>query len=93
MSNMEHIAGYQFREKLLYVIDLDERGWFKAHVENQNGKEVFFLSNEDEGGWPNGNLDLVEDGYMRHGRDIDGLHEYLQKVGLAGPRSTLAFAH
>lgn len=90
---MEQIVGYQFREKLLYVIDLDERGLFKAHVENQNGKEIFTLSNEDEGGWPGGNLGLVEDGYMRHAHDVRGLHEYLREVGLAGPRSTLEFAH
>lgn len=90
---MEQIIGFQFREKLFYVVDLDERGWFKAHVENQNGKEIFSLSNEDEGGWPSGNLDLVEDGYMRHARDVRGLHEYLQGVGLAGQRSTLEFMH
>ncbi|GIK44953.1 MAG: hypothetical protein BroJett012_08560 [Betaproteobacteria bacterium] len=90
---MGTFAGYQFREKLLYVIDLDERGLFKAHVENQNGKEIFSLSNEDEGGWPGGDLDLIEDGYMRHARDVRGLHEYLQEVGLAGPRSTLELAH
>ena len=90
---MEAIVGYQFREKLLYVVDLNERGWFKAYVENQNGKEIFSLSNEDEGGWPGGNLDLVEDGYMRHARDVRGLHEYLQEVGIAGPRSSLEFVH
>lgn len=90
---MEQIIGYRFREKLFYVIDLDERGIFKAHVENQNGKEVFSLSNEDEGGWPKGDLDLVEDGYMRHARDINGLLEHLQEVGLAGPRSTLELTH
>lgn len=90
---MEQIVGYQFREKLLYVIDLDERGLFKAHVENQNGKEIFSLSNEDEGGWPGGDLDLVEDGYMRHALDVRGLHEYLQMVGFAGPRSTLDLVH
>lgn len=80
---------YQFRQKLFYVVDLDERGWFKAHVENENGKDIFTLSNEDEGGWPGGDLDLVVDGYMRHARDVRGLHDYLQTVGLAGVRSTL----
>ena len=82
---MEAIVGYQFREKLLYVVDLNERGWFKAHVEKQNGKEIFSLSNEDEGGWPGGDLDLVEDGYMRHAlAAVPVLGEPLSLLTLAG---------
>lgn len=73
------------RQELTLVIDLDERGWFKAHVENQNGKTVFQFSNEDEEtGWPSEyGLWLVEDGFMRHGRDTDGLLTYLKSVGIA----------
>ena len=36
-----------FRQELVQVVDLDERGWFKSHVENQNGRTVFSFSNED----------------------------------------------
>jgi hypothetical protein len=76
---------------LMLCIDLDERGWFKAHVENQSGKMVFEFSNEDEEtGWPSEDgLWLVEDGFMRHGRDADGLLNYLKSVGLASLGSTL----
>lgn len=58
-----------FRQELVQVVDLDERGWFKSHVENQNGRTVFSFSNEDEKtGWPSEDgLWLVEDGFMRHG--------------------------
>ena len=78
------------RQDLLLVVDLDERGWFKAHVENQNGKAVFQFSNEDETGWPSEDgLWLIEDGFMRHGRDSDGLLNYLKSVGVARPTATL----
>lgn len=75
------------RRELTLIVDLDERGWFKAHVENQGGKEVFELSNEDaETGWPSPDgFWLVEDGFMSHGRDADGLLEYLKSVGIAKP--------
>ena len=79
------------RQELTLVIDLDERGWFKAHVENRNGKTVFEFSNEDEeAGWPNERgLWLVEDGFMRHGRDIAGLLDYLKSIGIAKPTATM----
>ncbi|MDK9702481.1 MAG: hypothetical protein OEL20_05025 [Sulfuritalea sp.] len=79
------------RQDLLMVVDLDERGSFCAHVENTNGKTVFQFSNEDEEtGWPSEEgLWLVEDGFMKHARDIDGLHDYLKSIGIAQPSSTL----
>ena len=36
----------KYQQELSLVIDLDERGVFKAHVENQNGRTVFEFSNE-----------------------------------------------
>jgi hypothetical protein len=85
----------QFRQQLTLVVDLDERGSFKAHVENQNGKSVFEFSNEDEEtGWPSEDgLWLVSDGFMRHGRDTTGLLEYLQSIGIANPQATLSLIH
>ena len=82
-----------FRQELSYVIDLDERGWFKGHVEDQIGKTVFEFSNEDEEtGWPSEDgLWLIEDGFMRHGHDVAGLHEYLKLIGIAKPNSTMNF--
>lgn len=82
------------RQELLLVVDLDERGWFKAHVENRNGKTVFQFSNEDEEtGWPSRHgLWLVEDGFMRHGRDTGGLLEYLKSIGIAKRTATLSLS-
>lgn len=78
-------------QALVMVVDLDERGSFKAHVDDASGQAIFAFSNEDEvTGWPSEDgLWLVEDGYMRHARDGKGLLDYLQTVGLAHARSTL----
>jgi len=60
-----------------YIVDLDERGTYKAHVENADtGKTVFEISNEDE----DGNIEplrIIEDGFMKHNADMSGLIEYL----------------
>lgn len=79
------------RQLLTLVVDLDERGSFRAHVENINGKVVFSFDNEDEEtGWPSEDgLWLVELGYMRHNRDTNGLLSYMQSIGLARPTATL----
>ena len=70
-----------------YHIDLDERGSFRAHVENKKtGKVVFEFSNEIACIDDNGNLTgetydgelwIVEAGFMKHTEDLDGLEEYL----------------
>lgn len=76
--------------ELVMVVDLDERGSFRAHVDDQKGKTVFSFSNEGEDGWPDEDgLWLVNDGYMRHCRDSAGLHDYLLTVGIANPGSTM----
>ncbi len=76
----------KFQQSLVVIIDLDERGWFRGHVENQNGKSVFEFSNEDEDGWPSEDgFWLVQDGFMRHRRDLTGLHNYLLDMGIAKP--------
>jgi len=83
------------RQELVLVIDLDERGWFKAHVENQNGRTVFQFSNEDEEtGWPSEDgLWLVEDGFMRHGRDTAWLLEHLKSIGIAKPTASMSLSN
>jgi hypothetical protein len=65
----EPVLGKDF----LYVVDLDERGLFSAHVEDEAGKIVFSLSNDNE----EGTISLVDDGFMRHAKDMRGLTEYL----------------
>lgn len=77
-------------QELVMVIDLDERGSFKGHVTDQTGATVFEFSNEDETGWPSEDgFWLVEDGFMKHGCDVAGLHEYLKQMGIAAPSSTI----
>lgn len=68
---------------LALIIDLDERGTFRAHVENAYGDEVFAFSNEEEDDDTSGEIWLVEAGYMKNGRDTAGLLSYLQHMGLA----------
>lgn len=80
------------RQELTYVIDLDERGYFDAHVQNSNGKVLYTLSNEQEhenGCVTYGELWLVEDGYMKHAKDVAGLHDYLKEIGIASHTSTM----
>lgn len=83
---------HQVGQQLALVVDLDERGLFKAHVEDENGTPVFEYSNEDEEtGCPSEEgLSLVNDGYMKHGRDVAGLLDYLQSVGIAKRNASLS---
>lgn len=78
------------RHALTLVVDLDERGIFKAHVENHKGESIFEFSNEDDNGNPSDDgLWLVTAGYMHHGRDTRGLLEYLREIGRATRKNTL----
>lgn len=87
---MSRFDTHRFRQDLVMVVDLDERGWFKAHVENSNGRIVFQCSNEGPGGWPDPEgFWMVENGFLRHGRDVDGMLNYLQHLGIAGDHATL----
>ena len=60
-----------------YIIDLNERGMFTAHVENKNGNEILGITNDDNEDNENGQLWLIEDGYMKHITDLVGLKDYL----------------
>lgn len=57
-----------FVQSLELVVDLDERGSFRGHVDDQLGQTVFEFSNEDaETGWPDPDgLWLIESGYVNH---------------------------
>ncbi|MBU3720550.1 MAG: hypothetical protein FGM22_07290 [Burkholderiaceae bacterium] len=72
-------AGHTF----FYWIDIDERGEFSAHVDNPHGKTVFEIPNAEA------MEDLIQDGFMRHTSDIDGLAEYLQDMGVMAKGDTL----
>jgi hypothetical protein len=55
-----------------FVIDLDERDYFQAHVEDEDGKDIINFSNEEDGSFY-----MTEDGFMKNIRDMEGLKEYL----------------
>lgn len=58
-----------------YHINKDERGEFFADVRRATGSSVF----EFKG------FDLIEDGYMQHKNDTEGLTSYLVALGVFGP--------
>lgn len=66
-----------------YNINLDERGDFSATVYDGTDKEVFSISSMEELN------QLTEDGFMKHGRDVVGLREYLVNVGMLPRDATL----
>lgn len=63
-----------FRE-YFYIIDLDERGEFRAHVEEKHTGKIVFSFSSDENG-----LEIVQDGFMKHTEDTDGLELYLKDL-------------
>lgn len=75
------------------IVDLDERGSYRAHVEDENGKVVFEYSNEEEdpetGEVREGELGLVTDGFMRHVDDIKGLEVYLKEMKVISKNAKL----
>lgn len=58
-----------------YYINLDERGEFNADVRNEDGQTLFEIADMEvmQG--------IVEDGFMRHTKDVGGLTEWLQEMG------------
>jgi len=82
-----------------YRIDLNERGYYNAHVEEtKTGKIIFTVSNEQEYEDENGdivieygNISLVEDGYMKHGEDMRGLENYLTDMKIIPEYSNIKF--
>lgn len=63
-----------------YSVDLDERGSFRASVRNSRDECVFTVLGGDA--LPEDCTDLVTDGFMRHLRDLDGLRDHLQALGV-----------
>ncbi|MCE6958306.1 hypothetical protein LAZ40_04450 [Cereibacter sphaeroides] len=55
-----------------WYINLDERGEFYADLRDASGKTVFEIRTPDEEGH-----DFFEDGYMKHGNDLEGLRDYM----------------
>jgi len=70
-----------------YIVDLNERGIYKAHVEDADSfKIIWVASNQDDGEfWP------VRDGFMKHCQDMIGLWAYLQESSLIPFKSKLIY--
>ena len=71
---------------LLMTVDLDERGVFKAHVDDMDGNTILTMSNEED---EDGGLSLVRDGFIKHPRDTVGLLVYLKEMGMAPESASL----
>ena len=53
-----------------YRVDLNERGAFRAGVQDANGNDVWTVQNDDE---RDGEIPEIEDGWMKHWNDGAGL--------------------
>ncbi|MSU91880.1 hypothetical protein GE300_20095 [Rhodobacteraceae bacterium 2CG4] len=58
-----------------HFVNLDERGDYYADVRDANENTVFEIRANDDG-----SIDLIEDGYMTHSQDLEGLEEYLKEM-------------
>lgn len=67
-----------------YFVNLDERGDFFADVRDSSGVTVFEVRAEDDS-----TIGLIEDGFMRHKTDLDGLRAHLVDLGLIDPGADL----
>lgn len=64
-----------------YFINLDERGEFHADIRDQDDNTMMEVTNRASGDEDcEGEIWLVEAGYMRHGRDIAGLEAYAKQM-------------
>ena len=64
-----------------YIVDFDERGEYRAHVEDWDGKTVYSLEAEQTA-FDEIELPDIVDGFMQHTQDMDGLAEHLQELGI-----------
>lgn len=66
-----------------YYINLDERGEFSADVRNLESESILAIRSTEEGLW------TVNLGFMRHGKDIDGLQAYMREMDLIEKDATV----
>jgi hypothetical protein len=74
-----------------FHVNLDERGMFYADVRNQNGRTLFEIK-IDESLPDDEQSNPIEDGWMKHGRDLDGLRAYLIHLGVVTEKAVLVWA-
>ena len=83
---------FEIRRIYGWIVDLNERGYFSAHVEDAGGNVVFSCSNDEqdeEGHVEYGELWLTRDGFMRHADDTSGLTSYLRSLNVIGPLDSI----
>ena len=66
-----------------YIVNLNERGDFFAHVEDSAEKEVYRIASSEQ------LSDLIECGYMEGFDDVQGLLDHLESLDLLPPNSTI----
>lgn len=62
-----------------YFVNLAERGEFFADVRDPDGNTIYEING----------FDLVEDGFMDHSEDLDGLRDYLADMGIVSQAATI----
>ena len=69
----------QDQEKTIlhYFINLDERGEFFADVRDSEDNTIYEIKTNEEG-----TINLIDDGFMKHTKDINGLEKYLKQIGI-----------
>lgn len=60
--------------QIKYIIDMDERGDFSAHVENKEGQTIWEINTESA-------QQLTEDGFIKDLRDVQNIASYLLSIG------------
>jgi len=74
----------------------EERGEYRGYVEDANGKDVWrvtypdFYEDEENGELVESST-IFEDGYMKDTTDIEGLEDYLKKMGILKSGDELEF--
>lgn len=79
LRGLSALEGLPLIRKLEYVINLDERGEFDADVRQSDGDTLFEIKGAE----------IFEDGFMSHGKDLDGLTDYLRSLDIIGPHDTV----
>jgi len=70
-----------------YTIDLDERGFFRAHVDNSKDETVFNILAGNE--LAEDESSIFDDGFMNHKNDLVGLESYLQDLEVIGKNDVI----
>lgn len=85
-AETKQLSGWFNRGRTYYYwISLDERGDFMAAVDDDRGKKVMSIASAED------LQELIDAGYMKHGKDVAGLEEYLQEVGIIESNDKLVY--